>query len=404
MNTTTPRHQGTEAAKSPCLTSASRLGTLLGLVLITTATNAPANGQPSSWSMGGDLRMAYLASWRDTREQLGRSEDNFRLRIRHFLSFQGAEHWQFRMRLAGTYALDGNDFNWFVKPYRPSRTGVRAGDATLDQFYLNYRDAHDRWQLRLGRFSTSFNLPIVAAKSLDRNDASNFNIGWTDGAHLRWDVSEQWQLHLIGQRNHRRGTGNTAREPIDFDRSASRASWYAAISARQSLGPISLRMLSINWIPDGLAVSAIDPDRREHYLTATVKAAAEWPIGNQGMRLLLAGEAGHAFERPARERVGLSGAQRVSGNAMQASANLMDIRPGHDLGVVYGRAQAGWLISNDYRNNDQLAEIRYRWRVEQPIKLTTEFRYRWRRELEVPNEANRSRRDQDIYLRLTFRY
>ena len=206
---------------------------------------------------------------------------------------------------------------------------------------------------------------------------------------------------MIGQVNHRRGAGNTVRAPLEFDRRGSRAGAWIALEATDHPGPVIMRMLSLNWVPDALAVEGATRDEREDYLTAAAKLAATWPAGQQGARLVVAGELAHAFNRPERFVVGLPGEGRVSGNGFQASANLLDFRPGHHLGMVYGRAQGGWLTSNDYRNNDELFEIRYQRRI--AVNLSMEIRYRWRRELERRIEADRLQVDQDIYARLTWR-
>ena len=120
------------------------------------------------------------------------------------------------------------------------------------------------------------------------------------------------------------------------------------------------------------------------------------------MRLVAAGEIGHALNRPDRNVVGLTGSDEVSGNSFQTSLNLVDIRPGHSLGTVYGRVQPGWLISNDFRNNDELAELRYQYRHSSDLSI--EIRYRWRRELEIPLSAPRERIDRDMYARVTLKF
>ncbi len=256
--------------------------------------------------------------------------------------------------------------------------------------------------MRAGRFHTSFKIPAVPDKSLDRNDASNFNLGWTDGVHLTVPVHEHWRAHLVGQFNSRQGNGNTTRPPLDFSDTGSRASVFAALEASENPGPVIQRMLALTWMPDSLATEGVASEQRSDYITVTVKTAAAWPLGHTGTRLIAAGEVGHAINRPNRTTVGLTGDHEVSGNGFQAGLSLYDIRPNHHLGLVYGRTQAGWLISNDYRNNDELAELRYQHRFNPD--LTMEIRYRWRRELELPADTHRPRRDRDFYIRATLRF
>lgn len=360
------------------------------------------SAEPEGLKLSGDLRMGYLASWRDNRDGSDSESDNFRARLRVRATADLGSGWQFSTRLAGSYASDQDDFDFYLRRYRPSGTGLNDGDTTLDELYLGYQHPDQGWRLRVGRFNTAFNLPVVPGKSLDRNDASNFGVGWTDGVHLQLPIGESWRGHLIAQANHRRGTGNTIRGPISFSDNNSRLSGFAALEATQHPGPFIMRMLSLTWMPDSLADEGLAENARQDYLSIAAKAAAAWPLGDAGMRLVAAGELGHALNRPERRVIGLSGRQAVSGNAWQASLNLVDIHPGHSLGAVYGRLQGGWLISNDYRNNDELAEIRYQWRPNSD--LSVEVRYRWRRELELPTGVERPRRDRDVYARVTLRF
>lgn len=372
----------------------------LGVASPVLATDAAT--ESTAWKLTGDLRAGYAANWRNSRDGQDSSSDNFRARLRVRLAREFSDQWQFSGRISGSYASDQDGFDAFLRRYRPSGTGVNSGDTTVDEFYLRYTGINPDWQIRFGRFITGFNLPVVPGKSLDRNDASNFGIGWTDGVHLRIPVRTGWRMHLIGQANSPKGTGNTVRGPLDFTDRSSRASLYAALEATENPGPLTMRMLSLTWMPDTLAHEGADSPARRDYATLVARTAAAWPLGDSGMRLVAAGEIGHALNRPARRVLGLTGKKEVSGNAWQASLNLFDIHPGHHLGIVYGRVQPGWLISNDFRNNDELAEIRYQWRPSP--NLSTEIRYRWRRELELPVDTNRPRRDRDIYARVTLRF
>ena len=69
--------------------------------------------------------------------------------------------------------------------------------------------------------------------------------------------------------------------------------------------------------------------------------------------------------------------------------------------MVYGRADAGWLLSPDFRPNDRLAEIAYQWQFRP--KTSMEARVRERRELEHP-AGTRERVDRDLYVRLTHKF
>ncbi|MFU8832547.1 MAG: porin [Wenzhouxiangella sp.] len=374
------------------------------MALAAVLTAWPAHAEPVGWQASGDLRTGYAASRREARDGTETDDDSFRARIRFRLSRNLGGGWLFSGRLAGTYASDQDRFSAYVRRHRPSRTGLEAGDTTLDELYLGWLDAEGLWNVRAGRFQTSFNLPVVPAKSLDRNDSSGFGIGWTDGVHVQRLITPAWRGHLIAQVHSRgaNGTGNTLRTPLDFTDSSARAGLFAGLQAEQNPGPLILRMIGLTWLPDSLASEGQTSEHREDFLALTTKLAASWSVGPAKTRLVAAGEFGHALNRPRREVVGLSGDRQVSGNAWQLAASAYDIRPGHHLGVVYGRAQAGWLISTDFRNNDELAEIRYQ-RLIRP-GLTVETRFRWRRELELPEFEQRQRIDRDIYIRLNARF
>lgn len=378
------------------LTRAATLAATLGLAACNVCL---AN---ADWDWGGDGRLGYLANWNEQRDGERDSNDHARLRLRLRATSPADRAWQLNTGVAGSFASDQDGFDFYLRRYRPNRTGVNAGDATVDTFNLLYRHVDSGTTLRIGRFATSFTLPIVPGKSLIRNDASNFNIGWTDGAYLQTPLNEGWRLHLIGQLNSRRGTGNTARAPLDFAETRARTSLFAAVEASQPWGPVTTRMLSLLWMPDALAVEGLGAPDRDDYLGISAKMAATWPVGDTGARLLAAGEWAHAFNTPSRATQRLPGSGSAGGNAWQASLNLYDWQPGHSLGAVLGRVDSGWLVSNDYRENDYLAELRYRWQARPDTVV--EIRYRWRREIEQLIDADQRRKNQDAYLRLTYRF
>lgn len=372
--------------------------TLLAAILL--ATVAPA-GAVDDWSSGADLRGGFYASERDARDGSESSDESLRARLRVHVERGLSKNWLFRTRLAGTFSTGGNDFAFRLDPYRSSGTGTRTGEVQFDELFLRWQDAAQRQQVRIGRFQTAFNLPVVPGKSLDRNDSSNVGIGWTDGIHWQGRIGGGWEGHAIAQFNHRRGTGNTARSPLSFADSASRVGSYLALRSTEKAGPVVMRMITLNWIPDALATHGVADPRREDYLTATAKAAAQWPVGESGTRFLVAGEFGRSFNNPERSTLLLEGADEVAGNGYQVSANLFDIRPGHHLGVVYAHVQGGWLTSTDFRNNDELYEIRYQRRF--APNLSMEIRFRIRDEIERRIGAAREQRDYDMYARLTWR-
>ena len=139
----------------------------------------------------------------------------------------------------------------------------------------------------------------------------------------------------------------------------------------------------------------------EDYLAVTAKAAAEWPLGDKGMRFRLGGEIGYAPDTPRRETMG-SGNGEADGFSWQTSITLGDIRPDHDVGIVYARVADGWLVSSDFRPNDSLLEARWVWRLDPSWQV--DARVRRREEINLPPAAAGARRDHDFYLRATWRF
>ena len=92
----------------------------------------------------------------------------------------------------------------------------------------------------------------------------------------------------------------------------------------------------------------------------------------------------------------------MEGLAWNVVASLMEIRPGHSLGLNYGRTDAGWLLSPQYRENEELLEVRYLWK--KSSRLTIEVRARLRKELDRLNTAVRKREEIDGFVRLTWRF
>lgn len=362
---------------------------------------APAAAEPA-WRPVADSRFGYYALDSEARDGSDSYTDEYRIRLRLGLEADPAPAWQARLRLAGRYGHEQDRTRFYLQGNAPTPSGLEQGDSTIDEAYLRYAPAHGRWWLRAGRFQSKFELQGVAAKSLDRNDSPNVDIAWTDGAHLAYELSPSWRGHLLLQYNGRRGPGSTVRPPLAFDRSGSRVALFAALEGTRPWGAVQQRMLALTVLPNALAPHGRADPQRQDYLAVTAKAAAEWPLGESGTRFGLSGELGYAPNTPdAAVNAGDSGAG--GGVAGQISANLYDLfAAGHGLALVYGRAEAGWLISPDFRANDELLELRYQWRFHPDWSLET--RLRSRREIDVPAAAGRAREDRDFYIRITARF
>src|SRR5690606_34644976 len=83
------------------------------------------------------------------------------------------------------------------------------------------------------------------------------------------------------------------------------------------------------------------------------------PLRAAGPRLVAGAEVAYAPKTPLASAVGTGGSGDAGGLAWQLQASLYDFAPRHHIGIAIGGADAGWLLSPDYRPNDRSAEIRY---------------------------------------------
>jgi len=120
------------------------------------------------------------------------------------------------------------------------------------------------------------------------------------------------------------------------------------------------------------------------------------------MNLVSGVELAWAPETQSSSAANMTGTGKTGGTAWQVSLNLMNIRPGHSLGVVYGENDAGWLLSADFIPNQLLAEIRYAW-VTMPGHLL-EARVRERTDLNLLRNARLKRDETDMYLRYSMSF
>lgn len=367
------------------------LANLIPLLLALGACTAPAAAQSDPWRFGGDLRTAM--TWDERAQRDGSRDDSTaaRARVRAFAEWKLSDSLQFRARVAGRYGSDQDGFATYLRAAGPTRNGAALGDTTLDEFFLRIAPAGADWQLRLGRFQSVFALPTLQGKGLDHNDGPNLDVHWTDGLHWQKTLAPKLNLHATLMHIPADGPGWTHRAPLDFSRSGSRWGAHFALDARGEWGPVIQRGLGLTVLPEALAIDGLASARRIDYRALSARATAAWPIGANGSRLLLGGELGRAERAPAGR----------SPSAWQVELDWEGPERRHSSGIVFGRAGA-WLTSSDFRENEQLGEVRYLWRVRSDLSL--DARWRWRRETNAPASALRERVDRDVYLRATWRF
>lgn len=382
--------------------TATRTSLLLAAASLATSLAAvAASAEATDWTLSGDLRAGYFASERTARDRTESDQEAFNARLRLAFERRLGERWTVRTRAAGRFSSEQDGTDIYLRSYASTRTGAAFGDVTLDEVYLGYQGPDDGTRLRVGRFQTAFAVPGVASKGLDRNDSPNTDVNWTDGVHLDVPIAGGWRGHVIGQYRSAKGSGGVAHAPLDFSDSDSRATLFLGLENKQGWGPVTQRMLSLTWMPDSLADRGLTNASRENYVTVDARVAAEWPLGSAGPRLVAGAELGYAMETPRDAVTGTGGTGDAGGLAWQVQASIYDFAPTHNIGVVVGRAEAGWLISPDFRPNDKALEVRYQWRFLK--KTSLEARVRERRELQHPT-GSQARVDRDLYVRVTHKF
>lgn len=374
-----------------------------GLLAAALMTGPALAADARTWDVSGDLRVHFYAeNWRDTRsggtDDAATSGSRFRLRLKRDIG----ERCRFQTRFAATAADEGNDWDFYIRADRDTGTAVNPGTATFDEFFVQCESEESGSQWRFGRVQSNLDLPQMATRSLDRSQASSLNIGWTDAIAFRQQLGRGWYGEVLAQYNGSDGNGQTTRGPLTFDDSDSRVGFFGVLGSEAEVGPVFMRALAVTVYPDALAAEGLESSAREDYVTTTFKVGAGWDLGDSNRRLVAVGEIGRAFETPERFALGLPGSGDADGWGWQLGADLVNVFPRHTMGLNYGRADAGWLISNDFRQNNELAE--FRWQFKYSAALRFEFRARWRRELDRLSDASFLQRDRDVRVRTTWKF
>lgn len=373
-------------------------------IFLSIAAAHPAYAQSSRRSgshfIHGQIRTGYY--FIETRNNSGRitTTPEWRLRARLGMTFRINEQLSFTARLAGRYSTIQDRFEFWVHPYAASPGGLRLGQTAFDMFHLHWEDG-SRWMIQAGRMQHGFYLKGIAAKGLDRYHSSNVSITWTDGIWLRYLIHGDWYAHGILQYNHAKGTTSSYTPPMNFSEPGSRLSYFIGIEAKETSGWWNQREVSITLIPSSFRNS---DDKICDYWALTGRLGINLPVPVSFLDVMIAGAAGYAPAAPARSQSNLSTNMKSNQDAFawQASLNFQNIFDRHNLGVLYGKTDPGWLISPSFRNNTHTLEIRHQYRFSQ--RLSTEMRYRIRKQLHTPLDAAVKRKDDDFYARITFRF
>jgi len=346
----------------------------------------------------GDVRGGAYGSHTENRNGSVNEVRDVRARLRVGLQGAFSNQWRGTVRFAGHYSDEQTAARFSLHEDNDSRA---FGQSTLDIANVEYAP-DPQWAFTLGRMQTKFELEGIAKKSLDRNDSPNVDIDFTDGLQVVRKMDGGWRLYGIVQHNPEHGSTNVTRRPLDYTDSSTRQTLFIGVQNKQAAGAFVQRGVDLTVIPDALLVTGAASGPREDYYGMVGRMALRWPEVDRGTRFLWGLEAGYAPNTPQRAALKLGGAERARGMAWQTSFNLLDILPGHSLGLVLGEADAGWLLSPDFRENERLAEIRYQWKVSKNLSL--ESRVRERVEIDKQTTAIQRREGTDYYVRLTYKF
>lgn len=355
------------------------------------------------WILSGDLRAIYDYVDLEARDGEDARDDGFGFRFRGEAMYGLTRGLKIGARIAGTCVTDRCDGDIIFESATPEVNGLRPGQITLDELFIHWF-RRERVDVAVGRLQTRFVLRGgVYAKSLDRNDSNNVNITWTDGMHATYKARNNWHSHFVLQRNVSSGTGSIRRgDFLNYESSTARNTWFYGLENYESWGLITQRSFDVSYLPDSLVKDGDPADPREDYLAFVGRLAMRWPQRTEGPRLRAGAELGYAPETPTNVAGELPGAGDLDGLAWNIVASIMEFKPGHSIGLNYGWTGGGWLLSPQFRPNDELLEIRYQWNYEDwPL---IEIRARQREDIEQRLGTNRKRDEFDFYARVTWQF
>ncbi len=350
------------------------------------------------WQFKADARVGYIRQERDERDATTSTTTNWQGRFRLSSSNRITDWAIFNARLAVTCTTDACDPDLTLDPSETTTSSIDEGDLTFDEFYIHIFRL-EKFDAAFGRLQTKFTTRAgVFAKSLDRNNSNNFNINWTDGLHGTYHVSEESIFHFIAEYNDADGVSNVRRAPLDFTDSGARTSYFVSWEDLGQWGPVIQRGFNITYLPSALLKDGLQTGPTEDYFGIVARMVAAREFGTKGRRLNVGGEIGYAPETPLQSAVGLPGSGDTGGFAWAVYASIMDIWPNHSIGINISATDPGWLLSPQYRPNEDLLEIRHLWRKRRDLALEIRVRFREDRDR---YEGQEKRDETDYFARFT---
>ena len=360
-----------------------------------------AYAAPRRLQLDGDVRGGYFNTEIDARDGSSDGGEDYRLRLRLGANYGLSDTWRLRARLATTCS-DSDCSPGFESSRTPAAgTTIDDGDVVVDEAYLAYDEG--RFSAALGRLQTrSLARGGVFSTAMTRLTSPNVSVNWTDGAMLRYRARSGWVSKLIAQYNDEDGSSTLARAPLDFEDDDSRLSWFYSLESLERRGPVAQLGVDLTWMPSALRGDGVEDEGLEDYWNIVGRVAGDRLLGSTGASLVWAGQVGYAPETQSERVAGTGTSGDVGGWAWHVDATWMNVRPGHSIGVSYGVADPGWLLSVSFRPNEDALTLRYHWRPAPGAQL--EIQGRWREEREQLVGAARKRDTFDYRIRLTWAF
>jgi hypothetical protein len=354
------------------------------------------------FGLDGDVRLGYVFAGENFQDVAFGETDLLRMRWRVRSVWGISEQFRGVARVAGICSSNDCNPEFVFQPEISTPSGLRDGQITIDSLFLQWFRT-EKFDVAIGRMETKFVARGgVYSKSLDRNDSNNLRVNWTDGVLATYKAQNGWVSSMVLQYNSADGAGNIRRFPLDFSESRSRVSTFVAFENVQAKRRLVQRAFDITYMPSSLLKDGSGSATADDYWAFVGRLAARWPVRSEGWRLRFSSEVGYAPVTPTKFAASVAGAGDAGGLAWNITASIMDFLPKHSVGVNFARTEAGWLISPQYPDNEQLIELRYMWRPTD--RLTLDVRGRWRDEL-LPSILVEPRRDRfDFYARITWSF
>jgi len=356
------------------------------------------DSEPGQVGFDGDFRVGYFSTRRNLYDGSNDNSDDVTARFRYGANFGFTDHARLKVRLATVCSVGSCDPNLDFSATPGNGANINDGDIVVDEFYLDFFQK-GRFDLAVGRMQTrSATRGGLFISSLSRMNSPNVAVNWTDGAALRFITDGGWNSKLVAQYNHREGSSSLARDPLEFDDNNSRFSWLYSLESLQRWHMFTQRAFDVTFLPSSLRTEGPQQGRVEDYWNLVGRFAAQWPQESNSSTWVISGELGYAPNTPSQSSIQTGSSGEAGGLAWHLEASLLNLRPGHSIGINYGYAESGWLLSPSYRPNEEAVTLRYHWRPRPRIQL--EIQGRWRKELDqlINTQSNLSSFDWRIRL------